>query len=263
MEPATSLKKGPWSPEEDRKLVSYIMRYGIWNWRQMPRYAGLERTGKSCRLRWVNYLRPDVRRGPFDMEEVSILIHLYQSLGNKWSAIAAQLPGRTDNDIKNFFHTHLKKLLKMNNATAGAGAGAPSRPKPSIRAKRLISQTVATNLINNTVSAAAPPPPPPESPDSWNSEIYQVSVVDVNNNNNNINFSETPQDYNSSPQVVILESSPNSFAPPLSGEAGLHQLPYTAAPAAVTVDMKMNFSSSSDVDDTAFWYDMLAEAERL
>nr|GMC65811.1 myb-related protein Myb4-like [Ipomoea batatas] len=261
MEPPT-LKKGPWSPEEDRKLVSYIMRYGIWNWRQMPRYAGLARTGKSCRLRWVNYLSPDVRRGPFDIEEVAILIHHYQSLGNKWSAIAAQLPGRTDNDIKNFFHTHLKKLLKINNA---AGAAAPSRPKPSIRSKRLISQTVATNLIKNTVAVAAPPPPPPppESPDSWNSEIYQVS-------DNKSNFSETPQVNNndnnnnmmtmrSSSQVVILESSPNSFAPPLSGEARF----YTAA-APVTVDMKMNFSSSSYVDATAdFWYNMLAEAERL
>ncbi|XP_059274794.1 transcription factor WER-like [Lycium ferocissimum] len=109
------IKKGAWSPEEDQKLKYYIMRYGIWNWSQMPKFAGLSRTGKSCRLRWMNYLRPDVKRGPFTMEEVEIVIKMYQELGNRWSAIAARLPGRTDNEIKNFFHTHLKKHFGVKN----------------------------------------------------------------------------------------------------------------------------------------------------
>ncbi|KAJ8537148.1 hypothetical protein K7X08_035549 [Anisodus acutangulus] len=109
------IKKGAWSPEEDQKLKSYIMRYGIWNWSHMPKFAGLSRTGKSCRLRWMNYLRPDVKRGPFTMEEVEIVIKTYEELGNRWSAIAAKLPGRTDNEIKNFFHTHLKRHLGVKN----------------------------------------------------------------------------------------------------------------------------------------------------
>ncbi|MCD9645610.1 hypothetical protein HAX54_034626 [Datura stramonium] len=109
------IKKGAWSPEEDQKLKSYIMRYGIWNWSHMPKFAGLSRRGKSCRLRWMNYLRPGVKRGPFTMEEVKIVIKAYQELGNRWSAIAARLPGRTDNEIKNFFHTHLKKHLGVKN----------------------------------------------------------------------------------------------------------------------------------------------------
>ncbi|KAK4734241.1 hypothetical protein R3W88_008502 [Solanum pinnatisectum] len=112
------IKKGAWSPEEDQKLRGYIMKYGIWNWKQMPKFAGLSRTGKSCRLRWMNYLRPDVRRGPFTMEEVKIVIKTYQELGNSWSAIAAKLPGRTDNEVKNFFHTHLKKHLGLKNHDA-------------------------------------------------------------------------------------------------------------------------------------------------
>ncbi|XP_019191854.1 PREDICTED: myb-related protein Myb4-like [Ipomoea nil] len=121
------VKRGAWSPEEDRKLISYIRNHGIWNWTQMPKFAGLSRTGKSCRLRWVNYLRPDVKRGPFSREEVEIIIKMYESMGNRWSAMAAQLPGRSDNEIKNFFHTHLKKHLRRQPKHAAAAADRRSK----------------------------------------------------------------------------------------------------------------------------------------
>ncbi|KAA8539019.1 hypothetical protein F0562_025711 [Nyssa sinensis] len=108
------LKKGPWTPAEDQILISFIQQHGHENWRALPKQAGLLRCGKSCRLRWTNYLRPDIKRGNFSKEEEETIIKLHQILGNRWSAIATRLPGRTDNEIKNFWHTHLKKKLKLN-----------------------------------------------------------------------------------------------------------------------------------------------------
>ncbi|KNA14732.1 hypothetical protein SOVF_104910, partial [Spinacia oleracea] len=108
------LKKGPWTPEEDQKLIDYIQKHGFGNWRTLPKNAGLQRCGKSCRLRWTNYLRPDIKRGRFSFEEEETIIQLHSILGNKWSAIAARLPGRTDNEIKNYWNTHIRKrLLRM------------------------------------------------------------------------------------------------------------------------------------------------------
>lgn len=105
------LKKGPWTPEEDQKLVAYIQEHGHGSWRALPQKAGLLRCGKSCRLRWANYLRPDIKRGKFSAQEEQTIIQLHALLGNRWSAIATHLPKRTDNEIKNYWNTHLKKRL--------------------------------------------------------------------------------------------------------------------------------------------------------
>ncbi|XP_071694133.1 uncharacterized protein [Rutidosis leptorrhynchoides] len=107
-----NVKRGPWSPEEDSKLKSYIEEHGTGgNWIALPHKIGLKRCGKSCRLRWLNYLRPNIKHGSFSEEEDHIICTLYLSIGSRWSIIAAQLPGRTDNDIKNYWNTRLKKKL--------------------------------------------------------------------------------------------------------------------------------------------------------
>ncbi|GER53258.1 myb domain protein 15 [Striga asiatica] len=115
---SNGLKRGAWSEEEDNKLRAYIQRYGHWNWRLLPKYAGLSRCGKSCRLRWVNYLKPGVKRGNFTKEEEELIIELHAQLGNKWSAIATKLPGRTDNEIKNFWHARIGKTRKNSTPPA-------------------------------------------------------------------------------------------------------------------------------------------------
>ncbi|KAF9613790.1 hypothetical protein IFM89_011514 [Coptis chinensis] len=107
-----NVKKGPWSPEEDAKLKDYIEQHGTGgNWIALPQKIGLKRCGKSCRLRWLNYLRPNLKHGGFSEEEDHIICNLYLNIGSRWSIIAAQLPGRTDNDIKNYWNTKLKKKL--------------------------------------------------------------------------------------------------------------------------------------------------------
>ncbi|KAK4799948.1 hypothetical protein SAY86_025313 [Trapa natans] len=110
------LKKGPWTPEEDIILVSYIQEHGPGNWKSIPPNTGLLRCSKSCRLRWTNYLRPGIKRGNFSDQEDRMIIHLQALLGNRWAAIASYLPERTDNDIKNYWNNHLSKKLRKLDA---------------------------------------------------------------------------------------------------------------------------------------------------
>ncbi|XP_062198441.1 transcription factor MYB20-like [Phragmites australis] len=141
------LKKGPWTAEEDQKLVSFLLTNGQCCWRAVPKLAGLLRCGKSCRLRWTNYLRPDLKRGLLSEEEERTVIDLHAQLGNRWSKIASHLPGRTDNEIKNHWNTHIKKKLRK----------------------------MGIDPVTHKPLQPAPPPPPTQQPEEENTAVGAAS----------------------------------------------------------------------------------------
>ncbi|CAN0901930.1 Transcription factor MYB63 [Linum grandiflorum] len=140
----SQVKRGPWSPAEDLRLMSFIQKYGHENWRALPKQAGLLRCGKSCRLRWINYLRPDVKRGNFTPQEEDTIIRLHQEFGNKWSKIASRLPGRTDNEIKNVWNTHLKKRSSSSSSSNNDELANQSSPTSSSSSSSLSSTTTSS-----------------------------------------------------------------------------------------------------------------------
>ncbi|XP_044487253.1 transcription factor MYB4-like [Mangifera indica] len=163
----TRLKKGQWTPDEDQILISHIQKHGHANWRALPKQAGLLRCGKSCRLRWMNYLRPDIKRGNFSLEEEETIIQMHEVLGNRWSTIAARLPGRTDNEIKNVWHTHLQKRFKQNQ----------EKPNSETKPQRKTKAKPETNISRESETSGIVPPP---SPEPSSSEFSSVTTGETN-----------------------------------------------------------------------------------
>nr|CAB3473982.1 unnamed protein product [Digitaria exilis] len=164
-----ALKRGAWTPEEDDLLARAVTREGEGRWRTLPRRAGLLRCGKSCRLRWMNYLRPDIKRGPIAADEEDLIVRLHRLLGNRWSLIAGRLPGRTDNEIKNYWNSHLsKKLIKRgidprtHMPLPGAAAGV-SHSHRDAAADVAPDKTPAAAAAGAKIPVAAPQPEKPRS----------------------------------------------------------------------------------------------------
>ncbi|KAL6973238.1 hypothetical protein U1Q18_027420 [Sarracenia purpurea var. burkii] len=134
MEAEKGYKKGLWSEEEDRVLMDYVRVHGKGRWNRVAKITGLKRCGKSCRLRWINYLSPSIKHGDFSEEEDDLIIRLHNLLGNRWSLIAGRVPGRTDNQVKNHWNTHLSKKLGLKKMRTKLGAS---------------SRTLSTKIVEN------------------------------------------------------------------------------------------------------------------
>ncbi|XP_020102026.1 transcription repressor MYB6-like [Ananas comosus] len=148
------LKRGAWTAVEDKMLVSYITAHGEGKWGSLPKRAGLKRCGKSCRLRWLNYLRPGIKRGNITCEEEELIIRLHMLLGNRWSLIAARLPGRTDNEIKNYWNTTLAKRVHNQSHR-------PPRPVTPLLKNQV---KCPINTKPHKITTKKPPPPPLTNP---------------------------------------------------------------------------------------------------
>ncbi|XP_010552778.1 PREDICTED: transcription factor MYB59-like [Tarenaya hassleriana] len=122
------IKKGPWKAEEDEVLINHVKKYGPRDWSSIRSKGLLLRTGKSCRLRWVNKLRPNLKNGcKFSAEEERTVIELQAQFGNKWARIATYLPGRTDNDVKNFWSSRQKRLARILHNSSGESSSRPHK----------------------------------------------------------------------------------------------------------------------------------------
>ncbi|CAL5015759.1 unnamed protein product [Urochloa decumbens] len=159
--PKVQYRKGLWSPEEDEKLRDFILRYGHGCWSALPAKAGLQRNGKSCRLRWINYLRPGLKHGMFSREEEETVMSLHAKMGNKWSQIARHLPGRTDNEVKNYWNSYLKKRVeggtqaKCAATPAGSDDVRAGSPNPSENSQGHVSLPASSDSSEPVDSSSA------------------------------------------------------------------------------------------------------------
>ncbi|XP_074286972.1 uncharacterized protein LOC141612152 [Silene latifolia] len=175
----TNVKRGPWSPEEDETLKNYLRNNGTGgNWISLPQRAGLRRCGKSCRLRWLNYLRPDIKHGDFSEAEDNTIISMYYKMGSRWSIIASNLPGRTDNDVKNHWNTKLKKKLFAETSNNNN-----KKLNPTIKTHfTFTNNNVVNPIFQLPTSSSTPTLPSPSLSITSNLNSYDHITNHVHNN---------------------------------------------------------------------------------
>ncbi|XP_028796761.1 transcription factor MYB97-like [Neltuma alba] len=141
------LKKGPWTAAEDAVLIDYVTKHGEGNWNAVQRNTGLARCGKSCRLRWTNHLRPNLKKGAFSPEEEKLILELHAQFGNKWARMATLLPGRTDNEIKNYWNTRVKRRQRQGLPLYSSDSDQPTTSAaPATSGTRPVTGSTAAKL---------------------------------------------------------------------------------------------------------------------
>ncbi|KAM7279874.1 hypothetical protein ACFE04_007008 [Oxalis oulophora] len=200
------LRRGPWTVEEDFKLINFIANHGEGRWNSLARCAGLKRTGKSCRLRWLNYLRPDVRRGNITLEEQLLILELHSRWGNRWSKIAQHLPGRTDNEIKNYWRTRVQKHAKQLKCDVNSKQFKDTMrylwmPRLVERIQAAATTTTTTTMTTNNISDMV----------TNFSAMPSLITNNINNNTTHHQVSYTPENSSTAASSDSLVSPVSEF----------------------------------------------------
>ncbi|KAK0573008.1 hypothetical protein LWI29_001814 [Acer saccharum] len=234
-EEAAELRRGPWTLEEDTLLSHYIARHGEGRWNMLAKCAGLKRTGKSCRLRWLNYLKPDIKRGNLTPQEQLLILELHSKWGNRWSKIAQCLPGRTDNEIKNYWRTRVQKharqlniesdskkfldavksfwmprlLQKIEQKTTSTSSSSSSSSASDVNLKNCSHQFVSNNSVLPFVSSSTTPLPPNKIIYNSNNLPKEISNFETNPSvfsSEFVEFCDQKPEINPEKQKPVLET---------------------------------------------------------
>lgn len=212
--------------------------------------AGLLRCGKSCRLRWMNYLRPDIKRGNITPEEDDLIIRMHSLLGNRWSLIAGRLPGRTDNEIKNYWNTHLSKKFKTQSEPQQQLQSVDNNNKKKKKKKPVKNNK--KNKSNNHNNKVVEDDNDEEDGDIHDEEkkinIYLPKAIRVRS------FVSIPR--NDSTTTLTLDSNNNGGSSSASGSSSQDHL-HEESPELMVIHKEVNYHHDDDGEGFGFFIDQV------